>query len=244
MVATRARIAGAFDAIVASIPIERPDSGRFSRVRRNTVGIAIEVRLGSQARGDQKANGSAMTNIEKLKSVIAYVAAQRPGLGKVKLFKLLYLIDFTAVTRLGAPITGDLYENFEMGPVPRTLWRNFDTIAASCVDVRSVETGMELPEQQMRPRAGFTPDLTAEERAVADEIMREYGDRSGTQLKNITHDQLPYKATPRGEIIPYGLAGYLNFQLPTPAQAAILCQDTRLMTRLGEAVVRNRRVAR
>ena len=85
-------------------------------------------------------------NEEKLKAAIAYITSKR-AVGKVKLFKLLYLADFTAYLELGTSITGDVYENFEMGPVPVTLWNNFMRITQECADITLVDSGMSKPEQ-------------------------------------------------------------------------------------------------
>src|SRR5262245_18001521 len=80
----------------------------------------------------------------KLKAVLAYIAEKnRPG--KVKLFKLLYLIDFESYVLLGKSLTGETYERFPMGPVPRTLWHDFEQITCACVELQTQTSGMPLP---------------------------------------------------------------------------------------------------
>ncbi len=175
-----------------------------------------------------------MTDPKKLQSAVAYLAGKlQPG--KVKLFKLLYLADFTARAELGHSISTDTYENFEMGPVPVTLWRKFNEITGGCVDVEMVETGM-MPEQQMRARPGFVPTLAPEERAILDRIIAQFGSWSGTRLKHHTHETIPYKATKRGDTIPYGLAGYLDYHKPTPGEVVSLLSDETLVRDLRSAL--------
>ena len=175
-----------------------------------------------------------MTDTNKLQSAVAYLARKLTP-GKVKLFKLLFLADFTAYARLGHSISTDTYENFEMGPVPVTLWKQFQDITRECVDIVEVETGL-IPEQQMRPRAGFQVALSADERIVLDEIVERFGALSGNQLRDYAHMTIPYRATQRGETIPYGLAAYLEYKKPTRADLDRLLQDSDLMNELRVAL--------
>jgi uncharacterized phage-associated protein len=177
-------------------------------------------------------------DVNKLKSVIGYIASKKPGLGKLKLFKLLYLVDFTAYPELGHSITGEQYENFAMGPVPRTLWDNFNLLTGSCVTLTQVEMGFGLPEQQMRVRPGFQIQLTPEETSLIDGVLAKYGDMHGNALKELTHPHLTYRATARGDIIPYGMAGYIDYKQPTEEEKAELLKDGALMHRLHQAVER------
>jgi uncharacterized phage-associated protein len=175
-----------------------------------------------------------MSDTTKLQSAVAYLA-QKLTPGKVKLFKLLYLADFQAKATLGHSITGDSYENFEMGPVPVTLWKNFTRITNHCVIVEYVETGV-IPEQQIRPLKGFFIDLTEDERGILDGVIERFGRMSGNVLRDYTHTTIPFRATQRGDTIPYGLAAYLEYQRPTRADLDQLLSDDDLMTTLRGAL--------
>jgi uncharacterized phage-associated protein len=177
-----------------------------------------------------------MSDTTKLQSAVAYLAEKlQPG--KVKLFKLLYLADFQAQTRLGHSITGDTYENFDMGPVPVTLWHNFGHITQNCVRIRNVETGV-IPEQQMvpLPRELFTVDLTRDELAILDDVVARFGSMSGNQLREYTHRTIPYRATRRGDTIPYGLAAYLGYRKPSREDLDELLKDDPLLDELRAAL--------
>ncbi len=175
-------------------------------------------------------------NDDKLRSLIAHIARNRPKLGKLKLFKLLYLIDFSAHAELGHSITGELYENFEMGPVPVTLWKNFGRIMGPCANIEAVPTALGSDEQQITAKDSFNQDLEPEEAAIASRVLAEFGNYSGNSLKDLTHKQLPYMATPRGEIIPYGLAGYLFYRKPNEEEIKAIRANEPLMNRLRGAV--------
>lgn len=149
--------------------------------------------------------------------MIAYLAEKvRPG--KVQLFKLMFLADFTAKAERGRAITGEMYENFEMGPVPQTLWRRFKHLVEECAVLEKVDSGLPLPQQRISPLAGYARQLDPDEFSLLDRIIEKYGKMSGSQLRDYTHETLPYRATERGDVIPYGLAGYLDYQKPTPEE--------------------------
>lgn len=173
-----------------------------------------------------------MADVEKIKSVVAYLAS-RTSPGKVKLFKLMYLADFAARVELGRSITGDIYDNFPMGPVPHTLWQQFGSITRQCVHLTEVDTGA-IPEQQMTARDDFQPSLDVTEIAVLDRIVSRFGTWSGNQLRDYTHRTIPYRASVPGDSLKYGLAAYLDYQKPSRADVDRLLADQTLMAELRE----------
>lgn len=183
---------------------------------------------------DFTAKGLALTDTNKLQSAVAYLAGKlQPG--KVRLFKLMFLADFTARAELGHSISSDTYENFEMGPVPVTLWHQFDDILRDCVNLDLVETG-GIPEQRLSAKPGFRPVLSDDDRAILDRIIARFGSWSGTRLKEYTHKTIPFVASERGETISYDLASYLNYQKPTVADLDRLLEDRDLLLALERAV--------
>jgi hypothetical protein len=61
---------------------------------------------------------------DKLAELVLYIAKQTRGdqaAGATKLNKYLYFADFSAVRRLGRPITGADYQKLRFGPAPRRL---------------------------------------------------------------------------------------------------------------------------
>ena len=67
-------------------------------------------------------------NREKLINAIVYFAANTQHCGKVKLFKLLYLLDFAHFRETGRGVTGLDYRAWKMGPVPLDLMQEWDQL--------------------------------------------------------------------------------------------------------------------
>jgi hypothetical protein len=65
-------------------------------------------------------------NREKLINIVVYFASNTRHCGKVKLFKLLYLLDFTHFRGTGRSVTGLDYRAWKMGPVPFGLMQEWD----------------------------------------------------------------------------------------------------------------------
>ena len=56
--------------------------------------------------------------------------------------------------------------------------------------------------------------LSAEQMELLDDVHRVYGQYSGWKLRNMTHEEAPWKDTPRGETIPLdALREYFSTQL-------------------------------
>jgi uncharacterized phage-associated protein len=58
---------------------------------------------------------------EKLINAILYFASHTRHCGKIKLFKLLYLLDFEHFRQTGRSVTSLDYRAWELGPVPIRL---------------------------------------------------------------------------------------------------------------------------
>lgn len=134
-------------------------------------------------------------NEAKLKAATALLL-HRTQSSKLKLLKLLYLADFTAHWELGQSITGDVYEHWRHGPVPKHLWTNFDAVTNN-------STGDE-PD---------VSSLSAAELTILDRVVRDHGGMTGQQLRRLTHDSVPYRATALGGEIPYFLAPYRRISM-------------------------------
>ncbi len=65
---------------------------------------------------------------QKLINAIVFFAANTKFCGKVKLFKLLYLLDFAHFRETGRSVTGLEYQAWKMGPVPLSLMQEWDQL--------------------------------------------------------------------------------------------------------------------
>ena len=73
-------------------------------------------------------------NRQKIINAIVYFAANTQNCGKVKLFKLLYLLDFAHFRETGRSVTGLDYHAWKMGPVPFDLMQEWDNLEAPLND--------------------------------------------------------------------------------------------------------------
>lgn len=71
-----------------------------------------------------------LTNHERQKLVeaVLYFATNVKKLGKVKLFKLLYFLDFEHFRDTGRSVTGMDYVAWKMGPVPEVLYSELSAL--------------------------------------------------------------------------------------------------------------------
>lgn len=63
---------------------------------------------------------------EKLLNAINFFARNTENLGKIKLFKLLYLLDFEHFRQTGRSVTGLEYRAWKLGPVPILLMQEWE----------------------------------------------------------------------------------------------------------------------
>lgn len=150
----------------------------------------------------------AKLNKTKYKQAILYFANRIPAeqLGKVKLFKLLYFLDFDHYHRHGKPVTGETYRKLDLGPAPT----HFDEIVVELeADRRVLRDEMKLPDgyrpqQILRPLASY--DLTAfsaKERETLEQTVAEYGGLSGKVLSALSHDDPPWVLAEPSAVLDY-----------------------------------------
>jgi len=155
--------------------------------------------------------------IPKLKAVLRYFGTYTDArfLGKVKLMKLLYFLDFMHVKKYGCPVTWDRYINLEHGPIPTTIL-NLVNEAIDDVDnsilsdavyfQRSENTDMcrmipvrkfnEADEEYFRPS----------ELKVLEHVCKRFGDKNTKYIEDASHKEAPWTETVLMEEIPYSMA--------------------------------------
>ena len=122
-----------------------------------------------------------------------------------KVYKLLYFIDFQYYSKHKKSITGDDYYNWEYGPMP------YQKGNAEYINNNIINEGVKanlwrnINENtiQLIPGQNVTDQFNAEELIVIDEILLKYGALSGKELVDLSHEDMPWKMTKRGEKIDY-----------------------------------------
>lgn len=137
-------------------------------------------------------------NIEKTAQLCCYLIQQCGEDGKLtrlKLLKLLYLIDRETFSRYGFFITGDNYVSMQHGPV---LSRTYDLIKNNGEGTVWREF-LESAGYEIEKKGGDCIDLLSDaELEVANEIIGDYGSFSAYELVETTH-RFPEWKDPQGE---------------------------------------------
>lgn len=157
-------------------------------------------------------------NINKLKAIILYFSINTKYLGKVKLAKLIYFLDFIHLKSYGRPITYDNYVNLEHGPIPSTI-KNLIDDAGENID-SSVLGDIISIKKNKRPTGNTMikfiskRDFGGQDKKYFSEsefeILEAVADRfkasTSDQIEEASHKESPWKETKYLDVIPYTLA--------------------------------------
>lgn len=128
---------------------------------------------------------------EKLLNAIIYFAKHTQMCGKVKLFKLLYLLDFTHYQQTGRSVTGLDYFAWKMGPVPITVSAEFDDPSRDFLAAVEVvpEKAHVYTRLEVRARRAFNDThFSRRELKLLGELAAKYRTKNAKQMVRITHE--------------------------------------------------------
>lgn len=97
---------------------------------------------------------------ERLHQAIVFFASRVQALGKIKLFKLLYLFDFEHFKQTGKSVTGLDYQAWKLGPVPVELmdeWEELGPDLARLVHIQ-IEQVIDYRRQAVKVNEDVTFD--------------------------------------------------------------------------------------
>ena len=127
---------------------------------------------------------------EKLINAIIFFANNTKFLGKIKLFKLLYFMDFDHYKETGRSVTGLEYFAWKMGPVPVQL---FEEVLMPEPDMASK---VEFAEKQIRTGTMLTikpickfddKHFTKRELRIMRSLAKEYSTAQAEDMVEATH---------------------------------------------------------
>lgn len=152
---------------------------------------------------------------KKYTNAILFLCKELGGsiVGKKKLYKLLYYIDFDNYEYKESmhSITGDKYLAWEMGPVPCDRGKIIDEMEKKGLIAREEVPVSDGIRNATKYTALKEPDLkvfSSDEIFIMDHVAKKYGRLTGKQLETLTHSEAPYIGTKPNDIIDYGLAFY------------------------------------
>ncbi len=156
-------------------------------------------------------------SLPKLKSIILYFCYNTNPrfLGKVKLMKLFYFLDFVHVKKYGTPVTHDNYINLEHGPVPSGIFNLINTAEddidnSMLADVIKVDKKENLNIKRIVPLKELTEMnkkyFSKTELDILEEVCIRFKDKNTKFIEKISHTESPWKCTNKLQSISYKLA--------------------------------------
>lgn len=130
--------------------------------------------------------------VTRLKELILYITEKIGPVSRLKLAKLVYLIDWSSYRKQGHAITRAYYLRERRGPVPATFGRDLDEMLGFEVDLKR---GAVAPGGRRR----FSPSFAQNEASLIDEVLGKFGRRSERDLLLVTYLSEPMKTVLREE---------------------------------------------
>jgi hypothetical protein len=147
----------------------------------------------------------------KFAELMLYIAARTNADhrgGAVKLNKYLYFAEFSAVRRLGHPITGVDYQKLTHGPAPRRLLPIRDALVADgSARLERQQDAFGYEHTVVVPlRDADLSRFSADEIRIIDEVVEELLPLNGAQVSDLSHREAGWMMVNVGDTIPYELA--------------------------------------
>lgn len=164
---------------------------------------------------------------QKLIQACVYFATNTQDCGKVKLFKLLYLLDFAHYRQTGRSVTGLDYVAWKLGPVPIELMQEWDQLEPDLAEAIDIvpERVIDHVRERVVAKIPFEDSyFTKRELNLMQQIADRYAADLSQPMVNVTHEERGPWATiwdgGRGsnQRIPFALAVAEN----TPNRDAVL----------------------
>jgi uncharacterized phage-associated protein len=185
------------------------DAREFARMLDQKQGVAVAPAAEPATVYAADANvftGHRTFSLEKMASMVSYLASRTSDLYKTKLNKLLFYADFANYYIHGASISGSRYVHLPYGPVPDSYEETLETLNHYGVIDVSKQNSAEL----VRPGDSSATDfLGPDEIGSLDWVLETFGGMSASQLTEISHREKAYKNTRAGEEIAYEYAKFM-----------------------------------
>ena len=148
----------------------------------------------------------------KLQQVILYFLEHinNVHLGRTKLMKLLYFVDFDHYEAHGCSITGAAYRKLPHGPYPKDAERLISRMQRTGL-LQELETNHKGYTQHrlITLNAKFDPSkFSGEELQTLERVATRWADATAAQIEAATHNEAPWSATEDGKAIDYEMAEY------------------------------------
>lgn len=134
------------------------------------------------------------TNRNRLINAVVFFAENVRYCGKIKLFKLLYLLDFEHFRQTGKSVTGVEYQAWKFGPVPIELMEEWDDMSDDIAHVVHIEPELVIDyvRDAVKVNEGVkfdADDFTPRQLRIMEELAAKYRETYSPTLIDVTHEQ-------------------------------------------------------
>jgi len=150
-------------------------------------------------------------NLEKFKEVLLYILKRigsKPNIGETVLYKLLYFIDFNFYEKYEEQLIGATYIKNNYGPTPKEFIKIVKEMEGKEL-VKIKDKYFQYPQTKYLPLK--EPDLTklkAHEIKIIDDVLEKLSDMNASQIRDYSHNDVPWLTTENGQIIDYEAVFY------------------------------------
>lgn len=150
----------------------------------------------------------ATVNEEKYRNAILYFAHHVRQVGRTKLWKLLYYLDFDHYERYGTSVTGAQYWRWDNGPVPSTgLAMTRQMQVDGDIDIVPQPTGFQNSLLLVVPLHPFDRSVfTDTEWEMLQAVARKWKFHTARDMSNATHGERPWQEAEPNGFLDYKLA--------------------------------------
>lgn len=130
---------------------------------------------------------------DKLIEATVFFATHTLNCGKIKLIKLLYLLDFEHFRQTGRSVTGLEYRAWKMGPVPPALFAEWEQLEPDFSEAVQIcpEQVFDYFRERVVPRRNFSDaHFSRRELRLMDQLARKFREELSRPLINFTHREL------------------------------------------------------
>lgn len=133
-------------------------------------------------------------NRARLINAIVYFAQNTQYCGKIKLFKLLYLLDFEHFRQTGKSVTGFDYQAWKFGPVPIDLMEEWEELGEDLrARVRIVQERVyDYDRQAVKVNDGVDFDgesFSPRQLRIMESVAAKYRETFSPIMIDVTHEQ-------------------------------------------------------
>ena len=146
-------------------------------------------------------------NLDKFKQVLLYVLNKvggKPNVGETVLHKLLYFIDFDYYQRFEETLMGATYIKNHHGPTSVELGEIIKEMQEQKLLIQVKNKHFEYEQKKYLPlKRPNLSVLSGRDIEHIDDVLARLSDKSATEIRNYSHDDIPWKSARDGKPLSY-----------------------------------------